>query len=166
MCREFPAQMASNAENVPIWWRHHAMEDRNMLILQSQYHACWRPEDARSQGIHSHDIDLFLPARGLFLKRWSPSTVWLLVLSKYHHRGCLNNPIFSNFELYAACWARFMCHHELCSTPGSHPFSFNSSLGLAGRKHCQKITIYRLWLHGLYGLHIPRCLLSEKVRQI
>ena len=21
---EFPAQMASNAENVPIWWRHHA----------------------------------------------------------------------------------------------------------------------------------------------
>ena len=20
---EFPAQMASNAENVPIWWRHH-----------------------------------------------------------------------------------------------------------------------------------------------
>ena len=87
-------------------------------------------------------------------------------LFKYHHRGCLNNPIFSNFELYAACWARFMCHHELCSTSGSHPFSFNNSLGLAGRKHCQKITIYRLWLHGLYGLHIPRCLLSEKVRQI
>ena len=22
---EFPAQMASNAENVPIWWRHHAI---------------------------------------------------------------------------------------------------------------------------------------------
>ena len=22
--REFPAQMASNAENVSIWWRHHA----------------------------------------------------------------------------------------------------------------------------------------------
>ena len=23
---EFPAQMASNAENVPIWWRHHGTE--------------------------------------------------------------------------------------------------------------------------------------------
>ena len=23
---EFPAQMANNAENVSIWWRHHAME--------------------------------------------------------------------------------------------------------------------------------------------
>ena len=27
---EFPAQMASNAENVPIWWRHHA-----------QHWLCW-----------------------------------------------------------------------------------------------------------------------------
>ena len=23
VCREFPAQMASNVENVSIWWRHH-----------------------------------------------------------------------------------------------------------------------------------------------
>ena len=23
---EFPAQMASNAENISIWWRHHALE--------------------------------------------------------------------------------------------------------------------------------------------
>ena len=23
LCGEFPAQMASNAENVSIWWRHH-----------------------------------------------------------------------------------------------------------------------------------------------
>ena len=22
---EFPAQMASNAENVPVWWRHHVV---------------------------------------------------------------------------------------------------------------------------------------------
>ena len=49
-----------------------------------------------------------------------------------HHRGCLNNP----------CWARFMCHHELWPTSVSHPFSFlNSSLGLTGGKHYQKITI-------------------------
>ena len=25
---EFPAQMASNAENVSIWWRHHVLEIR------------------------------------------------------------------------------------------------------------------------------------------
>ena len=25
---EFPAQMASNAENVSIWWRHHVMKDK------------------------------------------------------------------------------------------------------------------------------------------
>ena len=28
---EFPAQMASNAENVSIWWRHHAYDDVGML---------------------------------------------------------------------------------------------------------------------------------------
>ena len=54
--------------------------------------------------------------------------------------GCLNNPIFSNLGLCAACWARFMCHHELWPTSVSHPFSSsNSSLGFAGGKHYQKI---------------------------
>ena len=55
---------------------------------------------------------------------------------------CLNNPIFSNLGLCAACWVRFMCHHELWPTSVSHPFSsLNSSLGYAGGKHYQKITI-------------------------
>ena len=27
---EFPARMASNAENVSIWWRHHALDDRGI----------------------------------------------------------------------------------------------------------------------------------------
>ena len=40
--------------------------------------------------------------------------------------------VFSNLGLCAACWAHFMCHHELWPTSVSHPFSFlNSSLGLA-----------------------------------
>ena len=30
---EFPAQMASNAENVSIWWRHHATTDMQRHIL-------------------------------------------------------------------------------------------------------------------------------------
>ena len=64
--------------------------------------------------------------------------------SSHHgcHRGCLNNPIFSNLGLCAVCWAHFMCHHELWPTSVSHPFSFlNSSLGFAGEKHYQKIII-------------------------
>ena len=59
-----------------------------------------------------------------------------------HHRGCLNNPIFSNLGLCAACWAHFICHHELWPTSVSHAFSsLDSSLGFAWGKHYQKITI-------------------------
>ena len=47
-----------------------------------------------------------------------------------------------NLGIWSVCWARFMCHHELWAISVSHPFSFlNSSLGLAGAKHYQKITI-------------------------
>ena len=39
---EFPAQRASNAENVSICWRHHdASLDLNGLIMRIQYHGCW-----------------------------------------------------------------------------------------------------------------------------
>ena len=49
---------------------------------------------------------------------------------------------FSNLGLCAACWARFMCHHELWPTSLCHPFLFlNSSFGLAGGERYQKITI-------------------------
>ena len=58
------------------------------------------------------------------------------------YRGCQNNPICSNLGLCAVCWAHFMYHHELWPTSVGHPFSFlNSSWGLTGRKHYQKITI-------------------------
>ena len=30
--------------------------------------------------------------------------------------SCLNNPIFWNFGLCAACWARSMCHHKVWPT--------------------------------------------------
>ena len=70
---EFPPQMASNAENVSIWWRHHAsllaarwcrqskscfVEDDDPCILHSQYHGHWWPGDARSQYISSRGINL------------------------------------------------------------------------------------------------------------
>ena len=72
-----------------------------------------------------------------------------------HHRGCLNNPIFSNLGLCAACWAHFLCHDELWPTSVSHPFfSLNSSLSFAGGKHYQKNTIPRLVLQ---NVAIPGC---------
>ena len=80
-------------------------------------------------------------------------------LFEYHHQGCLNSPTFSNLGSCAACWAHFMCHHELWPTSLSHPFSsLNSSLGHAGRKHYQKITfpIFRLVLQNFV---LPGCFL-------
>ena len=62
-----------------------------------------------------------------------------------HHQRCLNNPIFFNIGLCAACWTHSVCHHhdhELCPTLVSHPFSFlSNSLCLAGEKYYQNITI-------------------------
>ena len=64
-------------------------------------------------------------------------------LSTYHHRGCLNHPIFSNLGLYTARWARFICHHELLLTSISHSISsLNSSLDFAEGN--LKITILSL----------------------
>ena len=70
-----------------------------------------------------------------------------LIFQKYHYWGCLNNRIFSNLGLGAACWKHSMCHHKLWPTSVSHSFSsLNSSLGLTGGKHYQKISIFRLVL--------------------
>ena len=33
---EFPAQMASNAENVSIWWRHHESQRRLLAVVQNK----------------------------------------------------------------------------------------------------------------------------------
>ena len=79
---------------------------------------------------------------GAFLRWWPPSTMWAgSLIYLWPPRGCLNNPIFSNLGLCAACWPHFMCHHELWPTLVSHPVSLNSSLGFAGGKHYQKINI-------------------------
>ena len=72
---------------------------------------------------------------GAFLRLWPPSTMWDGSFN-------LNNAIFFNLGLCAVCWAHFVCHHELWPTSVGHPFSFlNSSWGLTGGKHYQKITI-------------------------
>ena len=50
-----------------------------------------------------------------------------LKFSYGHHLGCLNNPLFLILGLCAACWAHFMCHHELWPMSVSHTFSFLNS---------------------------------------
>ena len=60
---------------------------------------------------------------------------------KYCHRRCLNNPIFWDLGLCAACWAHFMCHHKLSSTSVSQPFFLNSSYGT--KQTCQPLRILR-----------------------
>ena len=95
--------------------------------------SCWK----RDQKFIGELVALgFWRSRGwleAFLRWWPPSNMW--VESVYgHHRGCLNNPIFSNLGLCAVCWAHFMRHHELWPTLMGHPFPF-----LSRRKHYQQI---------------------------
>ena len=74
----------------------------------------------------------------IFLTCW-----WVFYFFKCHNQGCLNNPVYSNLGICTACWAHFMCYHKLWPTSVSHPSAFlNSSVGLAGAKHCK----YRLSL--------------------
>ena len=59
---EFPAQMASNAENVSIWWRHHGIATVRMLVASDS-------EPVRYHAICSHrchDQNLSVYSRGPF----------------------------------------------------------------------------------------------------
>ena len=61
---EFPAQMASNAENVSIWWRHHEIPQIHvlwdvitcpcpwyLLLAQHSFWLCWSSKCGRARGI-------------------------------------------------------------------------------------------------------------------
>ena len=96
------------------------------------------------------------------MEQWVGIGGFSKVVATFNHVWVLNSfvtasiwdvwiiPYFFNLGLCAACWAHFMCHHELWPTSVSHPSSFlNISLGLAGGKHYQKIVI------PLFGLVLP-----------
>ena len=115
-----------------------------------------------------HQICLFASLDSLnWYWKWRPLTLTFKVwpsfrLKKLHSKLLLctdlgrprgvtrpKRALVSNLGLCAACWAHFMCHHELWPTSVSHPFSsLNSSWCLAGGKYYQKlpITIFRLVL--------------------
>ena len=46
---EFPAQMASNAEDVSIWWRHHGHRNRRTTMLQ--HCSLWVPQRSNDMGV-------------------------------------------------------------------------------------------------------------------
>ena len=53
---EFPAQMASNAENVSIWWRHHILRaDKGMVTPGQLLASCGRLNSTRN-GAHKSGI--------------------------------------------------------------------------------------------------------------
>ena len=94
---------------------------------------------------------------GGFLRWWPPSTMWAgPLIYLWPPPGKSEKSHLFQLGLYSACWARFMCHHDLWPTSVTHPFSLDSSLGFAGGKHYQKITIpiFRL---GLQNFAIPGC---------
>ena len=95
---------------------------------------------------------------GAVLRWWPPSAMWAGPFIFYcHQQGWLNNSIFSNLGLCAACWAHFMCHHELWPTAVGQPFYFlNSSWGLTGGKYYRKTTI-PIFRHVFQNFAIPGC---------
>ena len=47
---ELPAQRASNAKNVSIWWRHHATIARSWLTGGCMHSVVWKPRGSSSKG--------------------------------------------------------------------------------------------------------------------
>ena len=45
LCGEFTAQMASNAENISIWWRHHGFQW--LTLMEHAVANCWACEPVR-----------------------------------------------------------------------------------------------------------------------
>ena len=62
---EFPAQMASNAENVSIWWRHHEQMQRAQAAILTSW---WRQNDVATSFLRHNDVILASCARCAFLE--------------------------------------------------------------------------------------------------
>ena len=122
---------------------------------------------------HRHQVVVEVHWRGA--QGWR-SISW--VVATFNHMGGSFNlsmaatggvwiiPSFRIWGLCAACWAHFMCHHELWPTSVGHPFSFlNSPWGHTGGKHYQKITItiFRFVLQNFAILGYFSCILSVAV---
>ena len=80
---EFPAQMASNAENVSIWWRHHECAHKCTFLLQND--ALW---DTCQMHCEICERELI----NLYTLQWRHNE--RLGLSNHRHHDCLLNRLF------------------------------------------------------------------------
>ena len=119
----------------------------HMFLLWNSYCIIWKVCGWPTVGV------------GGFSKVVPPSTMRASPLIFHgHHQGSLNNPIFSNLRLCAACWAHSMCHHELWPKSLGYAFSFcNSCWGPTGGKHypCYQKMIIIIFRFVLQHFAIP-----------
>ena len=76
---EFTAQMASNAENVPIWWRHHESDIKG----NTEAPQCW----SCARGIHRWPLDQYCGkcvyvTCDVLMEIVCPKMAWYLVLRR------------------------------------------------------------------------------------
>ena len=84
-----------------------------LQLLSTLHRHCYRRDRSHAMGFLAATKQLYewfspsvcLSVCGGFLRWWPPSTMWAgpLIYIYCHHRGCLNNPIFLNLGLCAAC---------------------------------------------------------------
>ena len=85
---EFPAQMASNAENVSIWWRHHGMttaKQKHNITVSMTY------------GLYSLPIVVVLNVRWKYLSAWLMSWVAnIFIIHQRHPIHFISHPLSAN----------------------------------------------------------------------
>ena len=101
-----------------------------LLILHSQYHGCWWPSDARSQGIRSHAVGLLLryyklPMKAkrfyFYLTQYSPFQIYI--------HGSVQNCVISIaevLEIMQSCAQPRICVLYRLMTQGSQGISRHS----------------------------------------
>ena len=102
---EFPAQMASNAENVSIWWRPHVVtshvrsQDKVVCTqISHKYHGCWCFGSLRRQRISSHNIDT-APLKDLIFSAHVSTCIY-----GFGHRT-MPNLHHTNVTQHRSCWS-------------------------------------------------------------
>ena len=80
---EFPAQMASNVENVSIWWRHHALTRRQIPMSNRPVFFLWRLY---------HDVISWGSSLSLFCKY----ALWKNDLDAPNKTAIMHNPSLCN----------------------------------------------------------------------
>ena len=65
----FGCEIGHNFSTLKWHFKSKCKEYEELFILHGQYHGCWYPGDAMSQGISNHGIDLVLEWSGLSTRR-------------------------------------------------------------------------------------------------